>query len=330
MEVRTGPLGPVLFVTVLALLQACTPLAMQAPDIDLAAVHESGAHRIDFDPGGRLLASGGYRGDVAVWSLVDGKRVVSIEAHGTRITGLHWLDEQGLLSTDRAGEVSVHDPGSGRLLFQTRLDGVINTAIAPDRSWLAILTDTAVLRLGLPSLTVVQTRALSARPISVAVDAAGQRIAISTEDGEVWLLDATLSVQSRLPAPSTDANDLVFSPDGQSLLAGGWFRLLHWNLVSGALHEYPTEHLGKVNSVDISPDGHQWISLGRDTDSRFQLYDARTHAVSRRFQVHGLCGQRARFGPNGRYVASSSDDGSIHIYDLTTPYAPTVYYPDNE
>jgi WD40 repeat protein len=78
--------------------------------------------------------------------------------------------------------------------------------------------------------------------------------------------------------------------------------------------------------VDISPDGARWVSLGRDTDSQLLLYDASSLQVERRLQTHALCGQRARFSPNGRYVASSSDDGSVHIYDLHAPYQLTVPY----
>ena len=109
-------------------------------------------------------------------------------------------------------------------------------------------------------------------------------------------------------------------------MAGGWFRLLVWDLRQRRLEERTTEHLGKVISVDISPDGERWLSLGRSTDSNFRLIDAGSNRVLRRFQAHELCGWQARFSPDGRYAASAAEDGSIHLYDLSQPYRPVVPY----
>ena len=103
-------------------------------------------------------------------------------------------------------------------------------------------------------------------------------------------------------------------------------RLLVWDLPQRRLEERPTEHLGKVVSVDISPDSERWLSLGRSTDSNFRLIDADSNQVLRRFQPHHLCGWQVRFSPDGRYAASAAEDGSIHIYDLNQPYRPVVPY----
>jgi WD40 repeat protein len=325
-EVRTGPSGPVFFAAFFGLLlSACTPLASQAPDVELVRVHESGAQRIAFDPGSRRIASGGYRGGIKVWSTRDGDELYASDAHSRRITGLGWLDERRLISIDSSGLLLISDIDERTQLNSTRFSAVVDMVISPDRTWFLIITGDDIRKISLPALDPITQYRIES-PLSVAISHSGERVAVSSAAGNVILLDADLQPLVELAQPSRKARDLVFSPDDRLLLAGGWFRLLVWQLDGNSLQEHATEHLGKVNSVDISPDGSRWVSLGRDTDSQFLLYDAATLGVERRLKTHALCGRRARFSPNGRYVASAADDGSVHIYDLSTPYQPAVPY----
>ncbi len=311
------------------LVSACAPLATQAPNVDLAGVHESGAQRIAFDPRSRYIASGGFRGEIKIWSVEDGAERTALDVHEGRITGLGWLDDRQLVSVDSHGLLLINDIDARRQVAGTQFSGAVDMVIAPDKTWLLIINDSDIAKVSLPALERVGRYRLES-PLSVAVSHSGGRIAVSSAAGHVLLLDANLQPLAELERPSRKARDLVFSPDDKWLLAGGWFRLLVWQPDTGRLQEHTTEHLGKVNSVDISPDGAWWASLGRDTDSQLLLYDASSLQVERRLKTHALCGQRVRFSPDGRYVASSSDDGSVHIYDLHAPYRPTVPYPEDD
>ena len=327
-EQRTGPSGPVFFLLLLtvALLPACVPRATQPPTFDLDQVHESGAHRIAFDSGSRRLASGGLHGGVRIWSLADGAELHRLRVHHSRITGLAWLDEGRVISADRAGWLMINTVAGGDTVHAVKLSRIDKLRVSPDRNWLVIANPDGLRRLSLPGLETTAQRHLQATPLALAIAPTGDRLAVSDRDARVQLLDTGLQTLRELPRPSRDAQDLVFSPDGNTLLGGGWFKLLVWDLRQNRLKEYPTEHLGKINSVAISPDGAHWLSLGRETDSHFLMTNAVSHQVERRFQALPLCGQQARFSPDGRYAASSSDDGSVHIYDLQAPYQPRVPY----
>ncbi len=297
--------------------------------MSLAQVHESGAHRIAFGPDNRRIASGGYRGEIKIWSIATGDELFVAKLHKNRITGLAWLDDRRLVSVDSGGLLIISTINKYQRVSSVQLDGAFDMAIAPDRTWLLVINAQGIEKFSLPALESLARYPLEA-PLSVAVNHSGKRVAVSSTAGKVFLLDADLQQFLELETPSRKAYDLTFSPDDRLLLAGGWFRLLAWRLDDGCLKEHETEHLGKINSVAISPDGARWISLGRDTDSQFLLYDAASLQIERRFQTHALCGQRARFSPDGRYVASSSDDGSVHIYDLTVPYRPTVPHSEDD
>jgi WD40 repeat protein len=328
-EVGTGPSGPVFFLLLLAaVLPGCVPRATQPPTVALHEVHQSGAHRIAFDPAGRRLASGGLHGRIQVWSVADGARLQSIDAHHDRITGLAWLDDGRLISADHSGWLLVTDVVTASALTRMRLPAVDDLAVSPDGAWVATIDAGGIRKLALPGLQLLAQRTLPESPLALAIDRAAARIAVSGRDRRVWLLDRGLRILAELPRPSRDTYALAFAPDGATLLGGGWFKLLAWQLDSDRLEEYPTEHLGKISSVAVSPDGAHWLSLGRITDSRLLMMDAVTHRVERRFRSHALCGQQARFSPDGRYAASSSDDGSVYIYDLAEPYAPVVPHID--
>jgi hypothetical protein len=309
-----------------SLLTSCTPYRTQAPDIDLERVHRSGAHRLAFDPAGKRLASGGLHGIVHLWSVEDGSAITTLAGHKDAVRGLAWLDDERLISADRSGRLLLRQLSSARVIGSIQLAAISNIALSPDHSWLLVTGGTRLYKLALPSLQTLGQRDVGSRLLSVAVSHNTGRIALSSRDGRVRLLDTNLQDIAELPRPSRDALDLRFSPDDTTLLAGGWFRLLVWDLRQQRLEERPTEHLGKVISVDISPDGERWLSLGRSTDSNVRLTDAASNRVLRRFQAQDLCGWQVRFSPDGRYAASAAEDGSIHIYDLSQPYRPVVPY----
>jgi WD40 repeat protein len=162
---------------------------------------------------------------------------------------------------------------------------------------------------------------------AVAYHAPTRQLASSGTDGRVFYWHVGETPRS-LPAPPTDAWDLAFSPDGKSLMGSGWFRLFLWRPAEGRLKVLHTPHHGLVKSISFSPDGRTLASIGRQTDSAVYLLDARTGAVVKRFQPHDLCGSYVLLSSDGRYLASTSDDASIHIWDLLHPLPERIYYPE--
>jgi WD40 repeat protein len=160
---------------------------------------------------------------------------------------------------------------------------------------------------------------------AVAFHAAANQLASSGTDGRVFYWQGREEPRP-LPSPPTDAQDLAFAPDGTILMGSGWFNLFRWQLDNGTLQVLPTAHHGIVKSISFSRDGHMLASIGRQTDSAVYLLDARTGAVLERLQPHELCGSFVRFSPDGRYLASTSDDASIYIWDLQHPLPEQTFF----
>ena len=325
-KTRSRPL--VLLLLIVGLLQACAPHAVQSPTIAVEHANHTRVQRIAFDPGSRRLASGDLHGQILIWSLSDGRLIRSLALHHDSITGLDWLDDSRLISADHSGQLLVSDVNDGRVLGEARLDAINALAVSPERTWLLTSAGAGIRKLSLPGLRSEATRSIDAQVLAIAINHSGDRVAVSDSSGSVRLLDSALEPVVVLRHASRNVYDLAFSPDDEVLAGGGWFRLLSWDLRSRRLYQYRTAHMGKINSVAISPDGAHWLSLGRITDSQFLMTDAVTHQVERYFRPHELCGDQARFSPDGRYAASSSDDGSVYIYDLQAPYQSLVPYAD--
>jgi WD40 repeat protein len=83
-----------------------------------------------------------------------------------------------------------------------------------------------------------------------------------------------------------------------------------------------SDHWGVPISLDYTPDGRFLATIGRHTDSEIYLVDPETGNSERHLLRHQLCGAAVRISPNGKFLASASDDASIRLYDLAAPYRP--------
>ena len=95
--------------------------------------------------------------------------------------------------------------------------------------------------------------------------------------------------------------------------------MFRWDLQTGALTSLPTEHHGLIRSLQMSPDGAYIASISRQTDSNVLFLDPNKGEVTRRFDKHDLCGAYVAVSPDGQFLASTSDDATIKLWNLNAP-----------
>ena len=297
----------------------CTPLPVSEPPFVIHENAHSGGSVVAFDLSGQVLASGGWEGRVRLWDTASGGHLRSWPAHTDSVNGIVFLnDERELITAGYDGRI-IRWSVDGSLL-QLVETGVPITHMVAHAASDRVLTghnDGTVRVWRLADLGVIETRRLHARAVRAVAIGGLDQYASSGVDGAVFLWRER-AAELRLADPPMDAWTLAFSPDGQWLLGGSWFRLFRWDVHDASVSVVPTRHRGIIRSISFLPGSNLLASISRQTDSAVYLLDPDTGAVVRRFHQHDLCGASIALSPDGHYLATTSDDASVRIWDLTT------------
>jgi len=103
------------------------------------------------------------------------------------------------------------------------------------------------------------------------------------------------------------ASELVFSPDGETLVSANYDNDIRvWKTKSGEMVKKVEDLTGAMFAAEFTPDGKQLIMAG--LDETVYIWDAKTFALNRKLAGHGETISALAISPDGRTLVTGGFD----------------------
>lgn len=243
----------------------------------------------EYSPDGQFILTTGNR-LVILWDAATGRRVRQLVGHTNYV-------DQGKFSTD------------GRFILTGSTD---HTAILWDAS-----TGVAVRRFthGATNYESITSVAYS-RDGGYVLTGGGLSKTV-----KLWEAASGKLVRTFVTVNWIDSVD--FSPDGQTILIGGYNNTREdespglWNVSTGQeLRRFSGHEIGGVRSVSFSPDGRFVLTGGRDGTAR--TWESATGKELRRFDGYASTVNSVVCSPDGKFIAATSSDFTTRLWDTAS------------
>ncbi|MBT3266666.1 T9SS type A sorting domain-containing protein [Candidatus Poribacteria bacterium] len=247
--------------------------------------HTGGVKCVAFSPDGAILASGSEDATVKLWDVGARREIATLAGHAGAVRCVAFSADGGALASGSDDTmVRVWDVASAReTAALTGHDyGVVMVAFRPVDG--ALLSGNA-----LPSVG--------------GWDAAGDTI-------RVWDVPSQRQVDSFGP-PAVHVADIMFSPDGQTIVSSAAGEALLWDVATGRRVGAITAARGWVSHPTFSPDGE---ILAAEGSVGITLWDVATRSLAATLPGNG----RPAFTPDGAILAVGSRDRVVTLWDVAS------------
>jgi WD40 repeat protein/phage shock protein PspC (stress-responsive transcriptional regulator) len=286
--------------------------------------HNGTVNTVAFNHDGTRLASGGADGTVRLWDMKTRGELRKLTGHTTGINGVAFSpDGTRLAAAARGNDVRVWDTETGTEVCRSiEHPGVVHVvAFGADGSQFATGSTDDVVRLidAGTGKEVRQFFGCRADIHAVAFTADGRRLAAAGQYDvalRVWDVESGRQMQSIAAAPSWFTH-IAISPDGATIATAGQSSGVSlWEMSTGRnLHNVPTE-TSMIKSVEFGPDPTQLVVAHWQG---VQLWNERLRRTVCRFsssQPGSLSFAAATISPDGAFIASGHDDGTIRLWEV--------------
>lgn len=240
-----------------------------------------------FSPDGKHVLTGSDKGPVRVWEIQPHPHLPVFTGHTAVVIAAAFSPDGRSLATGGPDGLRLWDIGSGQLVRN--------------------FADAGVLSYG------------------AAFSADGRYLLSGNTDGVATLWDvATGRAERQFTNPSFQIYDVEFSPDGRSILNAGVIAnqfqgqsVAVWDLQTSKPQVQINTAAVPIYQATFSPDG-QFILGAVGNAPLAELWDAKTGKLVREFKGHSDYVNGVAFSPDGKYVATASNDNSARLWNAET------------
>jgi len=281
---------------------------------------------VTFSPDGKYLAVRHAGGALAAWDLAAREPFLLAGVNWTNhsLAGMFFTPDSHTLyfcDPDRELQITAFDLVTRQRLISGVKVGAQAFRLRPEKSQLAVELVNKVNLVEYPGGTVVQTFEHPTRVFNLAWSPDGVQLAVSCEDGDVWLWDVVQGTHRVLRGHSEFCLRLRFSPDGRLLSTGsrdGTTRL--WDTAAGQLVVMAEDGVG----TGFSPDGKRMGFLRLPSSLGTWRLERSACFVSLHCPAASGGFMSLDLSPDGRWVVATQSKG-FRVWDLETDDRETFF-----
>jgi len=233
-----------------------------------------------FSPDGQLLAAGDTNGEIHIWNVADGQKILSWKGHSGWIWSVAFSPNGAQLATSAEDQtIKIWDTTTGQL---------ITTLIGHDK-----------------------------RVSTVVWHPDGQKLISGSEDSTVKVWDWTSSTCVKTLAHEAGIDPIALSSDGTMLASGSPVAnsIYLWDMDWGDCVSCLDGHGSGLRSLIFTPDNQTLISAS--IDKTIRLWDIKTGTCLRVFEGHQAAIWSVVVSEN-QQIVSASEDQTVRIWDLAS------------
>ena len=278
-----------------------------------------GVTTASFDPGGRLVVTGGRDHTAAVWDARRGKRLRLMADHQGAVTdALFGPGGRLVVTTSSDGATRVWDARSGTrvALMLGHANAVNDAAFSPDGRFVITSSTDGTARVWEAATGRLQVvlRGHSDAVLAASFGAGGRTVATASADGTARVWDPGTTPELRVVARARGAvRATSFSPDGNRMIEAGDDGVARIVAADGSVaHEL--RHPAVVTSAIFDPPGERVLTT--DAERTLRVWDAGDGSLLR--TVPAVSAGPVAAGADGRLYAMPTARGTVRILDAST------------